>query len=418
MKKRLVSLILALILISGLSLSAFAAEPKLIALTYDDGPSPGRTDKLLDGLNERGAKATFFVMGNSLKDPYEHTILANAAIIERAHSEGQQIANHSYSHPRLTELSHAEAVSEIIRTDSYLREILGSGDYFIRPPYGAYNDSVCALAQAPLIMWSMDVAWEAPATDAKSQHDYIINNVKDGDIILLHDWKETDIETTFMVIDTLKAQGYEFVTVRELMRLRNVTPEKGRVYTSIPESIPFDEAKLEGHWAYDSIAYAMEKGIMIGDGNGFKPGEGLTRAMAVTLLHRMAGAPAVENTNEFTDLTQDWYKSAVSWAYSEELVLGMGDGTFAPDDSMTKEQFYTLMCRWAAFEGKGSETMLYNDDHRISPWAKDSVMQIRNRAFRSKNDVEIFRPQAAVTRAEAAELLHWILENEETLCTK
>jgi len=62
--------------------------------------------------------------------------------------------------------------------------------------------------------------------------------------------------------------------------------------------------------------------------------------------------------------------------------------------------------------------MLYNDDHRISPWAKDSVMQIRNRAFRSKNDVEIFRPQAAVTRAEAAELLHWILENEETLCTK
>jgi len=304
-----------------------------------------------------------------------------------------------------------------VETDSALREILGRGDYFIRPPYGDYNAAVCALASQPLIMWSIDPAWEAPATDAKSQHDYIINNVKDGDIILLHDWKENDIETTFMVIDTLKAQGYEFVTVRELMRLRNVIPKAGEVYKSVPTERPFDEAQLQGHWAYDSIAYAMENGIMIGDGQGFKPNERLTRAMAVTLLHRMAGSPEAESA-PFTDLAQDWYLNAVGWAYAEGLVNGMGDGIFAPDEPMTKEQFYTLMCRWAELSGMSGETILFPDDHRISLWAKDSIMEMRNRSFRSANDVEIFRPQAAVTRAEAAELLRFILENEEIQCTK
>ena len=412
MKKRLVSFILALILISGLSFSALATEPKLVALTYDDGPTPGCTEKLLDGLAERGAKATFFVMGNSLTDPHGAVIKENAAIVQRAHAEGHQIGNHSYSHPRLTELSNTQAINELVETDSALRDILGRGAYFIRPPYGDYNAAVCALASQPLIMWTLDPAWEAPGTDAKSQHDHIVKNVRDGDIILLHDWKENDIETTFMVIDTLKAQGYEFVTVRELMRLRNLSPKAGQVYKSVPTALPFDEAQLTSHWAYGSIAYAMEKGIMIGDGEGFKPDGKLTRAMAVTLLHRMAGSPEAESA-PFTDLSQDWYMAAVNWAYSQGLINGMGDNRFAPDESMTKEQFYTLMCRREGLDSPAPDKILFPDDDKISDWARGSVMQLRNAGFVSQNDIEIFRPGAAVTRAEAAELLHYLAENEE-----
>ena len=418
--KKFISSLLCVILLLGFALSATAAEPKLIALTFDDGPHSEHTPHLLDELDKRNAKCTFFVMGNSLMDFHGDIVEANAEIIRRAHAEGHQIANHGYSHPNFRDLSDNEIRAELEKTESALRRMLGEGEYMVRTPYGAdgLNTRVLAAAERPVILWSINPEWNARRPTEEDMYRHIMDKAADGAIVLLHDFTgDRDINAAVRAIDTLKARGYEFVTVAELMRLRNVAPEKGKTYYSIPEELPFDESKLNSHWAYDSIVFAMEKGIMQGDGVGFKPNEKLTRAMAVTLLHRAAGAPEARSA-PFTDLGQDWYKTAVGWAYEEGLINGMGGGTFAPDKAMTKEQFYTLICRWADIEGMGGQTMVFPDDHRISPWAKDSIMQIRNRSFRSENDVEIFRPQAAISRAEASELLHWILENEETLCMK
>ena len=121
-------------------------DPKYVALTFDDGPSPRCTPRLLDGLREMGAKATFFVVGcQAVKDP---------DIVQRIAAEGHQVGNHSYDHADLHRLTAAQALADLEKNDALLRELLGEGEYWVRPPYGLMTEAEAAALSVPLVNWS------------------------------------------------------------------------------------------------------------------------------------------------------------------------------------------------------------------------------------------------------------------------
>ncbi len=225
--KRFLSLILALALAAGLCGTVVPVQAstggKLIALTFDDGPGP-YTERLLDGLKERGVKVTFFLVGNRIN--------RYAKTVARAYQEGHQIANHSYDHSNLVNLSNAGIQSQIRRTNALLDPICGAGsDYLVRAPYGSTNARVRAAVGAPLVFWSVDpLDWrDRNAATVKSR---VINGARDGAIILLHDIHSTSVTGALAAIDVLLGQGYEFVTVRELFRRRGVAMANGVSYSS------------------------------------------------------------------------------------------------------------------------------------------------------------------------------------------
>lgn len=418
-KKTIPSLLLALAMMISLAPVCFADQPKLLALTFDDGPSYVYTPALLDGLDERNVKVTLFVLGDCLIDLYDNIIEKNAEILIRAYESGHQIASHGCHHPYFSKLSDAQILEEVSKNESTINRILGTDDeYMFRLPYGdgQYSAHIRSLIDRPVILWSVDPTNGIYPSAEEKLYNNIVKNAKDGDIILLHDLHSMDnVNAALRAIDTLRAQGYEFVTIEELFRLRGVSPAAGTAYYSVNNAVSvfYDESQLSSHWAWKDILYVRNHKIIVGDGTGFRPNAYLTRSMAVSILWRVLGEPEAENpATGFPDVeTGKWYSDAVAWAAENNIMLGYDSGYFGTDDYMTREQFYAVLARVAAL--KGRLTPLYGDDDRISPWARDSVGAIRSAGFSSKNDVELFRPKTEITRAEAAELIHWFIVNIE-----
>ena len=204
------------------SLPASAAEPaampeKYVALTFDDGPWPETTEQLLDGLAERGAKATFFLIGEQLAG-HEDTV-------RRMADEGHQVGSHTFTHMDLSRGDPAERLREIAATDETLRALLGDGVYWLRPPWGFLAPQTAAAVEVPMVYWSLDTEdWRRLDADAVAQD--IIDHARDGDIILLHDPYATSVEAALRAIDALTPQGYRFVTLEELFRQKGVEPER------------------------------------------------------------------------------------------------------------------------------------------------------------------------------------------------
>lgn len=198
----------------------FAGE-KYVALTFDDGPKQGTTDRLLDGLKERGAVATFFLIGEQIEE--------NAALVTRMAEEGHQIGNHTWSHKRLEGAPADEAAHEAARTEAALEALLGGGEYWLRPPYGGVNAGTESSFGVPLVKWSVDPRdWESRDTGKVVRA--ILENTEPNSIILLHDIYPTSVDAALRVVDRLQEEGYWFVTVEELLRLNGVKPEAGVMY--------------------------------------------------------------------------------------------------------------------------------------------------------------------------------------------
>lgn len=220
MKKRMLCLLLALVLVAGLiPVRAQAATGgKLIALTFDDGPNATLTPRLLDGLKSRGVKVTFFTLGQCA--------YSNLDITKRAYDEGHEIGNHSWSHPELTSISLDNAKWQINHTAELLDQACGKGTkYLVRPPYGSSNESVRAILGSPSVLWSIDTNdWQYGYDHV---YNHIISNAYDGAIILCHDIHSSTIPAALDAIDVLLERGYEFVTVSELWRRREVSMQVG-----------------------------------------------------------------------------------------------------------------------------------------------------------------------------------------------
>lgn len=208
---------------------ALAEGTKYVALTFDDGPRRGTTEVLLDGLNSRGVQATFFVIGTQVG------CAGNEELLLRMKNEGHQVGNHTYSHVRLSTATQNIAEEEIKKNEVILKEILGEGEYWLRPPYGMIGTCQAEMVNTPMIYWSLDPEdWKV--LDAKKVADFVVENVEDGDIVLLHDFYASSVEAALQIIDRLQQEGYVFVTVEEMFRIKGVTPENGVLYAS-PEQI-------------------------------------------------------------------------------------------------------------------------------------------------------------------------------------
>lgn len=225
--RRIVTLLLTALLLVGLvpPTADAAGSTKLIALTFDDGPSSSNTGRLLDGLKARGAHVTFFMTGQNAKN--------NPKLVKRAYEEGHQICSHTYDHALLTNLSNSEIKNEINKTNKILDDAIGYDlAYSLRPPYGGYNDRVLSTVGTPCYFWSVDTRdWES--RNATAAYNMFMKYAKDGSIVLMHDLYSTTVTAALNAIDTLQKQGYEFVTVNELQIRRGVTPTAGKIYFDV-----------------------------------------------------------------------------------------------------------------------------------------------------------------------------------------
>lgn len=203
-------------------------EEKLVALTFDDGPSGANTPALLDGLARRGVHATFFLVGSMVE---QHPELA-----VRLAREGHQLGIHTYDHNPATGLrglSDAQFDAQAGKTLRILAALTGQTEYALRPPYGFVDEGVKRNAPGPVILWSVDPEdWRYRNTEQVTGH--ILSHVQDGDIVLLHDIFPTSVEAALQVVDALQAQGWHFVTVNELLALRGVEAQRGEVYHNAP----------------------------------------------------------------------------------------------------------------------------------------------------------------------------------------
>jgi peptidoglycan-N-acetylglucosamine deacetylase len=188
---------------------------KLIALTLDDGPNPlkYRTPALLDTLRNLGVKATFFVVGARAE--------ANPDLIRRMDAEGHELANHSYTHPNLTFLTPENVRRELCRTSVVVRDIIGKRPRFYRPPGGNFNGAIADAASALGMhgaYWTVDgFKFEHAPYRPEDVTRYVLKKVKPGSILLLHNAPENTILALPQIVKTLQAQGYEFVTMSELV---------------------------------------------------------------------------------------------------------------------------------------------------------------------------------------------------------
>ena len=198
----------------------------VVALTFDDGPHPEHTRRLMEGLAAREVPATFFLVGERLA--------GNEALVREMAIQGHQIGVHTWDHIMLDEkVTKGEFMSQMIRVRQGVRDILGEGDYWLRPPYGIMTQELQALEEGPLIIWSVDPEdWKD--RDKERIVNYVLERVKDGDIILMHDMFEASVDAALEIVDELQGRGFCFVTVEQLITMRGVEPEGGRRYNSVP----------------------------------------------------------------------------------------------------------------------------------------------------------------------------------------
>lgn len=193
---------------------------KLIALTFDDGPNYN-TNKVLDVLAKYNVKATFFVLGSK--------VMNNKKILKREYDSGMEIGNHTFNHLLLTKYKENVIKDEIDNTSSVIFEVTGRYPKLLRPSYGAYNNTIKKIGDMPIIIWDIDTLdWKYH--NSKRIVSRVINKVKDGDIILMHDIYSATANSLNIIIPELQNRGYTFVTVPELFYYKEITLEKEKVY--------------------------------------------------------------------------------------------------------------------------------------------------------------------------------------------
>ncbi len=195
-------------------------EAKLVAFTFDDGPSKYTLD-IANILEEYNASATFFEVGYNIK--------AHPEITKELSERGFEIANHTTDHSKLTKLTETKYLTKINDNNAIFKELTGKDMPYLRPPYGSYNDKIKASAGVPIVTWSLDTRdWESRNKDKVIE--MVINNIKEGDIILFHDLYESTRDAVKELMPLLKEQGYQAVSVGELFKSKGITLEAGTSY--------------------------------------------------------------------------------------------------------------------------------------------------------------------------------------------
>lgn len=200
---------------------------KLIALSFDDGPNTTTTVQMLDMLEKHGIKGSFYVIGKNIND-------SSAVVMKRAFNMGCDIQNHSFTHRAINTLTVEEIKEEIAKTSALIVEYIGIEPTFFRPPYIAYNQMMFDNIDLTFISGIGIEDWE-PSVTAEERAKRMLDIAADGVIYLLHDFVGNDatVQALDIAIPQLKAQGYQFVTVPELFKAKNITPERNKIYSNV-----------------------------------------------------------------------------------------------------------------------------------------------------------------------------------------
>ncbi len=194
---------------------------KLVALTFDDGPSPATTGRLLDILKAKGVKATFFVVGSMVDRAPD--------LLKREVAEGHEVGSHSSFHQNLSKMGAGDLQNETANMDRIFMEVLGRKVEIMRPPYGAVSDAMRSYLGKPMVNWSVDpLDWKY--RNAATVRANVVGSTTDGAVVLMHDIHASTVDAVAGIIDDLRAQGYEFLTVSELAAARGVGLTSGVVY--------------------------------------------------------------------------------------------------------------------------------------------------------------------------------------------
>lgn len=218
---------LTIVLISLMVASANAivicnsSDLKQIALTFDDGPSFKYTPMVLDILKKEGIKATFFVIGRKIEQ--------NPELLERIDKEGHDIGNHTYYHSKVSLLSKEHLSEELELTSDLIERLTGKEVVFFRPPHGDFSKSGRKLVEQAgygFVLWSVNaddffhIGWGMRSASSITRR--VLNSVKGGDVILAHDDSQQLVDALPVIIASLKSKGYKFVTLSQMVDMRQV----------------------------------------------------------------------------------------------------------------------------------------------------------------------------------------------------
>lgn len=196
-------------------------QGKMIALTFDDGPGVKATARILAALEEVGGRATFFMLGENAA--------AHPDLARQVAQAGHLVGTHTNSHKSLIRLTAQEMLQEVELSLDNIQKATGVRPAILRPPYGNVNDLVKQTLDLPLVNWSVDTRdWDS--RDAQKVYDHILANVRDGDIVLMHDIYDSTAEAVEMVLPELVKRGYQLVTVEELFAYKGLSLKAGKVY--------------------------------------------------------------------------------------------------------------------------------------------------------------------------------------------
>ena len=188
------------------------------------------------------------------------------------------------------------------------------------------------------------------------------------------------------------------------------TPEPSTDVTDIFNDV------TPGAWYVDVVQYAYDHGLMTGtSATTFEPDTTTSRAMIVSILHRLEGSPSV-GTSDFSDVANGaWYADPVAWAAENGIVAGFEDGTFGPNDPITREQMASILYRYAEYKGIDTSARAtldsYSDAGSISPWATDVVSWANAVGLMNGVGENTLDPQGTATRAQVAAMLQRFIEN-------
>ena len=199
----------------------------IIALTFDDGPNTVITPQVLDLLEEHGILASFFLIARNITPE-------SAEVVRRAKAMGCDIENHTVTHPFMDKLSVEEILEEVNTCTEKIVEITGEAPEFFRPPFIAVNQAMYDNIDLTFICGMGCEDW-VPAVTAQERIDRVLANAADGQIVLLHDmeWNVNTVEALKTIIPELKKRGYEFATVSQIFKMKNVTPKRGWLYSNV-----------------------------------------------------------------------------------------------------------------------------------------------------------------------------------------
>jgi peptidoglycan/xylan/chitin deacetylase (PgdA/CDA1 family) len=200
---------------AGVTQSRGPSDRPFVAMTFDDGPHPQNTPRLLDMLRARNIKATFYVIGRSVENYPQ--------IVRRIVAEGHEIGNHTYTHRNLTKLSDSEVLRELTRTKDAIVAASGVQPRTMRPPYGALLQRQRSMIHSdfgyPTILWSVDPRdWQRPGVSVVTSR--ILTNAHNGAIILAHDLHSPSVDAMPATLDGLLRKGFKFVTVSQMIAMK------------------------------------------------------------------------------------------------------------------------------------------------------------------------------------------------------